>query len=360
MDIGWKTGFEIELLAPKGRSRRDLAEAIARRVGGSVRPCFYPQSEPGLAPGVPVFENLILGFEAIDKGGRRIALCVDDLTIRADLHREAEPVPGWLRILSDDPRMLSLAIRHCNPLDEVRRVLEPLAEMFGTEVEFGDGVAKVCDAMRRPVAMAAGVPGERERPCELVTAPIAGDQRQVLEALIAPATELGFTVPAEAAVHVHFEAAPLRNAATLARLAPALAANREWLRRAVRTNPACVRLGPVPEWLVATVSSPGFRSAGWDEARAMLADGELSKYCDFNFLNLVHDTPGKPTFEVRILPGSMDAAAIAEQAALFGAILRWAASGKGEIPHDPASLLAELEMPDAMKWRWLERGMGRG
>ena len=59
----WKTGFEIELLAPRGKTRADLAHALAEKHGGAVKRVFYPQSEPSLAPGVQVFENLILGFE---------------------------------------------------------------------------------------------------------------------------------------------------------------------------------------------------------------------------------------------------------------------------------------------------------
>jgi hypothetical protein len=77
----WKKGFEIELLAPKGSSRRDLADRIAEHVDGRVRTCFYPQSEPSLVPNLPVFENLILGFDVLDTQGERVALIVDDLTI---------------------------------------------------------------------------------------------------------------------------------------------------------------------------------------------------------------------------------------------------------------------------------------
>ena len=94
----WKKGFEIELLAPRGRSRRDLAHKIAQRVGGRIETCFYPQSEPSLVPGLPVFENLVMGFDALDARGERVALLVDDLTLRDGLDRDAAPKPGWKRI----------------------------------------------------------------------------------------------------------------------------------------------------------------------------------------------------------------------------------------------------------------------
>ena len=45
------------------------------------------------------------------------------------------------------------------------------------------------------------------------------------------------------------------------------------------------------------------------------------KFCDFNFINLLGSDPEKRTFEVRILPGSMDAAFISKSIRLFEAIL---------------------------------------
>src|SRR5688572_31097924 len=99
-------GFEIELLAPVGRSRKDLAVALAEDVGGEIRRCFYPQSEPSLVPNTPVFHNLVLGYDAYDREGRRYARCVDDLTLQADLDRNAAAKDGWYRIVSDDSRLL--------------------------------------------------------------------------------------------------------------------------------------------------------------------------------------------------------------------------------------------------------------
>jgi hypothetical protein len=81
-------GFEIELLAPPGSSRRDLAEVIAVRAGGQVQRIFYPQSELSTVPGIPIFENLTLGFDALDAEGALAARCTDDLTIMVDLDRE--------------------------------------------------------------------------------------------------------------------------------------------------------------------------------------------------------------------------------------------------------------------------------
>lgn len=324
----WKKGFEIELLAPRGLTRRDLAARIAGRVGGRVEPCFYPQSEPSLVPDLPVFENLILGFEVLDQRDERIALLVDDLTIRADLDREAAPKPGWLRILSDEARLLSLVQQNCSAQAPFDQVLAPLAALFGTEVEQPDPqVCKVNDASGRSIAMATTLPGERERPCEIITAPIQSDATAVLEALMADAQALGFTVPVEAALHVHFDGAALCSAPVLSRLLIALHTYRDQLRDRVKTNPACVRLGATHPDIITLVGSDAFRSADWPQARALLTKLKPTKYCDFNIANLVYGLKQKHTFEVRIFPGTMNPQEMVANAALFERILRWAVAG---------------------------------
>ena len=111
--INWKIGFEVELLAPIGKSRKDLALVIAKDCQGAVETVFYPQSELSKAPGIPVFENLVLGFEIRDGNGSPVALCVDDLTIQSDLDFHATSKKGWYRIISDDARLLELVTIHC-------------------------------------------------------------------------------------------------------------------------------------------------------------------------------------------------------------------------------------------------------
>lgn len=343
---GWTKGFEIELLAPRGHSRRDLADHIARRVGGEVRTCFYPQSEPSLVPGLPVFENLVLGFDVRSADGERVALLVDDLTLQADLDKQAAPLPGWIRVLSDDRRLLALVQRHCDPTAPLDRVLRPMADLFGSTLDLADGnVSKISDADGRSVAMAAQLPGERERPCEIITPPIEGHARAVLEPLLEDARALGFTVPAEAAVHVHFDAADLCSARVIARLVEALHRHGQALRDHVGTNPRCSRLAPWSKALVDCVSSGAFLSADWPTARAMLAETRPTKYCDFNLFNIAMETPGKHTFEVRILPGSMDVGQILEQAGLFERLLLWATAQ--DALDCPAEASAFIEMLQA-------------
>src|SRR5687768_1884483 len=182
--IDWTIGVEIELLAPKGSSRKTLAEHYARRAGGTVVAFFHPQSELTAVPDTPVFENLTLGFEARDAQGALIAKCVDDLTLVDDLERETPPKPGWFRVVSDDMRLLNLVARTGRADAGPYEAVAPIAALFGTEAEtFPGNMVRVTDRNRAPIAIATPLPGERERPCEVVTPPIARDHAARLDEL---------------------------------------------------------------------------------------------------------------------------------------------------------------------------------
>lgn len=336
-DIG-KMGVEIELLAPPKLSRRDLAEALAAQNRANVRRFFHPQAEPSKAPGTPFFENLTLGFSVEDAGGKVLARCVDDLTLQDDLDRRRAPRPGWYRIVSDDARLLRLVMLHSDAAAPLREVLVPLASLFETGIQQEGGMVRVADPTGAPIAIGAPLPGERERPCELITPPIDTDHLIHLEELLEPARSLGFLVPAEGAVHLHFDAAPLCKASTFANLVRFFCVHGDALKRRFGTNPRCRRMGQWPEELFELVSSKGFVDLEWAAAREKLSRLGLTKYCDFNLRNLVHHVPEKHTFEVRILPVWMEARKIVEAAAQFAAILHWAREDGGElrpVPDDP-------------------------
>ncbi len=333
-------GIEIELLAPRGRSRKDLALAIARHHGAArVRRFFHPQGEPSKARNTPFFENLTLGFAVEDGRGKLLAQCVDDLTLQEDLDRQRPPQPGWYRIVSDDARMLRLVMRHADPAAPLRRVLGPVARVFGTRVERGaGGMVRVADAAGAPVAIGATLPSERERPCELITPPLRAGHFERLDELLGLARNLGFTAPAEGAIHLHFDAAPLRSAATVANLVRLLGVQTGALKERFSTNPRCRRLAMWPPELFELVTTRGFCGLDWPAAKARLERIPLTKYCDFNLLNLVRSIPGKDTFEVRILPVWLDAAPIVEAAVFFAAILRWARESDGRLKPIPRRL----------------------
>lgn len=150
------------------------------------------------------------------------------------------------------------------------------------------------------------------------------DHLDHLESLVGIARSLGFGIPVEGAIHLHFDATPLCSASAVANLVTALRLHGETLKQQLRTNPRCRRLGAWPPELFDVVDSPTFVDLTWQDARQQLAELHLTKYCDFNLRNLVHAVPGKHTFEVRVLPVSVHAQPIVEAAALFAAILMWA------------------------------------
>ncbi|MDQ1287887.1 MAG: hypothetical protein QG622_1452 [Actinomycetota bacterium] len=314
-----RIGFEIELLAPPGLSRADLAAEIARRCGGDVHRFLHTDSEPSLVPGMDFFLHLTPGFAVVGPEGDLLCRLVDDITIREDLDPDAPPVPGWYRIISDEPRLMRLVHRHADPGAPLSTVLDPLAEVFGVETVTTEGVVKVDDADGATIAMAAPLPGERERPCEIITPPIREGHEARLEQLLGPARDLGFTVPAEAAVHLHVDAAPLRQVMTFANLVRLFSAWREHVRDALATNPRCLRLAPLPQAAVGLAG--GHLPGTWDDlCRAASATG-LTKYADINLTALVDPRPEQDTVEIRCLPGSIDAAAVVRQAVLVERLL---------------------------------------
>jgi hypothetical protein len=338
----WKAGFEIELLAPRSQSRADLALRVARLHGGFVRRFFHPQQEPSKVPGKPKFENITHGFEALDSLGRPVARFVDDVTLQAGLNRSAAPLPGWYRIVTDDGRLLRLLIRHCEADSPLDRVLSPIAALFGTTAyAHPSGMVKVSDDRGVSVAIAAPLPGERERACEIVTPPIRDERNTLLGLLLNEARGAGFSVPLEGATHIHFDAGPLLSAGAIANLVRALSVHGDALKRLVGTNPNCIRLGKWPDALYTLVASPRFAALDWPAAQEALATVGLQKYCDFNLLNIATRNSVKHTFEIRVLPASLDPEPILDAAELFECILCWCIERPDEtrpVPDDLAGL----------------------
>jgi putative amidoligase enzyme len=333
-DLKRRLGLEIELLAPRGKSRRDLAEAIAEQYNGSVRRIFYPQSEVSKVPGQPVFQNLVLGFEVRDSQGCWVATCVDDLTLQTDLNKSTAPKPGWYRILSDDPRLLNLVALQADASEALEHVLEPIGRLFGTEPQPGpNGMHRVTDHQGTPVAIAAPLPGERERPCELITAPLNSDHDARIGHFLGLAKGLGFTIPAEGATHFHFDGSELQSAPTLANLVLLLDRYGEALKKRVGVNPKCRRLGKWPTELIEVVKEPTFRELSWEQVKERLARLNLTKYCDFNLTNLLTGRPEKTTLEIRVLPVWMEVEPIMRAARIFERLIDLACRGDAlELP----------------------------
>ncbi len=358
MEINWKIGVEIELMAPKGLSRRDLALAIAQQQGGTVYPFFHPQVEPSKVSGYPLFNNLTQGFKVIDAAGQIIAQCVDDLTLQDDCDKSHPPQAGWYRIVSDEARLLQLVMQQTDPAAPFSEVLSPIAQLFGTEPQSSqDGMVRVVDLSGAAIAIAAPLPGERERPCELITSPIDKNHLARLESLLSIARSLGFTAPIEGATHIHFDAELLQSASILANLMRVLWTYGAELRQLVQANPHCRRLGKWDRQLYERVQDSEWSKKNWEEAKQSLAELGVTKYCDFNLKNIIHPTPDKHTFEVRIFPVWLDGLAIIEAAALFEGLLRWAINSPANsiVPSDIVILLNELPISKELCETWQKR-----
>ncbi len=303
MAYPWTLGIEIELLAPRGSSRLVLAEELANLHQGQINRFFHPQSEPSKIPTTPVMENLTLGFEVNDPAGKLVAKCVDDLTLQVDCHKQTPPRPGWYRIVSDDPRLLRLVSQVCRASDPLEAVLEPVARLFGVELIRGaGGMVKVSCEDGLPIAVAAPLPGERERPCELISPPLLRSELPIIEKWINLARELNFTAPHEGATHIHIDASHFCSPSIFRNLVTLIWIYGQPLRTLLQTNPHCRKVGSIPKPLWEMVHSDVWNSLNWAEACEFLKKLQISKYLDFNLRNMIYNTPHKHTIEVRILP----------------------------------------------------------
>ena len=304
-------------MAPPGLSRRTLALDLAGRHCGQVRAVWHHDSEPSLVPGLGRFLHLTQGFEVRRGDGSVLCTLVDDVTLLADLDPRAPAPPGWHRLLSDDPRLLSLLAAHSDPGAALEDALNATARLWTATVQRYGDVYRLDDPAGATIALAAPQGGERERPCEIVTPPLTGDHRAALEELLHPARELGFTVPREAAVHLHLDGAPFRQAHALANVVRLFAYWRDALRTVLQTNPACRRLAPLPATLVEAVGG----TPRYDDLCRAAEDGGLTKFFDVNLTQLLTDTPLRDTIEIRILPGAIDTDDILNRAGLVELLL---------------------------------------
>jgi hypothetical protein len=312
-----RVGFELELLAPRGSSRRTLADALALRCGGHVRPVWHHDSEPALVASLGGrFLHLTQGFEVVRTSGEPLCTLVDDVTIVADLDASAAAPPGWHRLLTDDPRLLRLLARVSDPGGPLETALDGAASLWGVRAEQLGSVWRI-ESDGATIALATPSGGERERPCEIVTPPLVADHEAALDELLGTACDLGFTVPQEAAVHCHFDGSPFRNAGALANIVRLFGWWREPLRDLLATNSRCRRLAALPVELVALVQG----SPTIEDLRAAAARGGLSKFFDVNLTQLMRDDPLRDTVEIRILPGTLHAGDVIERARVVEALL---------------------------------------
>ncbi|HZV25869.1 MAG TPA: amidoligase family protein [Acidothermaceae bacterium] len=339
--LRWRTGFEIELLAPVGSSRRVLAGELATRRGGRVRPVWHHDSEPSLVPGLGRFLHLSQGFDVLDAADAWVCTLVDDVTLVADLDPRTRPAPGWYRVLTDDSRLLRLLAMRIDPGAAIEESLDDVAALWGVPVEEHGEVLQVNDSGGATIALAAPQGGGRERGCEVITPPLSADHEATIDDLLRVARDLGFVVPVEAAVHVHHDGAPFRSAPALANVVRLFGLWRPALHSLLGTNPACLRLAPLPASLVqAAAGNPSY-----EQLRDAATAGGLTKFFDVNLTALFAQNPTRDTLEVRILPGSIDTLDVVRGAALVEALLERCLDETPipAPPTDPVAALRELQ-----------------
>ncbi|MFT4729821.1 MAG: hypothetical protein ACI9UN_004342 [Granulosicoccus sp.] len=162
----------------------------------------------------------------------------------------------------------------------------PVARIFGTEHENKQGMIRISDKAGSPIAMLAPLSGERERPFEIVLAPIQCDLDDKLTVILTQANALGFTLASEAATHFHFDASRLLSGRVIARLIGFFHHYSSQLRIRFNTNPLNRRLGAMPKTLVELSSNEQFIDADWNFAHQMLKNCKQSKFQEISFLNI--------------------------------------------------------------------------
>lgn len=325
-------GIEIELLAPSGMDRRVLAQALAAGVDGSVLPYFELGAEPSAHSEVDIFFNLTPAFAVTSNSGRPVATLVDDPTIIADLNCSAPPKPGWHRVVSDDRRLLRLLERHLDPMDPAGPSLEALCQFLGLDVDERDGVHRLTDSDGASLALVTRLPGERERPTEVVSPPLtAATVRDWLLLVLETAVDLGFTAPVEGAVHLHFDARPFDDSHAFRRLAHWYWSRQHLLRDVVGTNLGCRMLAPWPQGVLDAVSSSEYLSNPWSEVKRYLARLFGHNYFDINVMNLLRGDEKKLTIEMRFFPVSLDVNLILSWVWAMGGVLSLLARPTGSV-----------------------------
>jgi hypothetical protein len=308
--VGARVGLELELLAPVGQTRDDVANAIAARARGRVLYGLKHAVEGELAPGKPKC-RLSLACRVLDERGEWLCDVVDDTTIRAFVKGAppAESSTGGraASIVCDDTRFAKwLEKRSFGPSKELAERVRPLAEAF--EATLVDGFpGQVIDPWGHVLAMAVEDDAKHERVVEIVTRPLTDERDAVLAELLESAREC--TVPEEGALHVHLDAEPWRDTAKLTRMIRGWNEERDQIIAQLKPNPNARKLGAFPE-RVERAAREIPPSTPWSVCAAALGLAGAVKACDVNLLGVIEKHPVQHTLEIRCLPMSLSAAEI--------------------------------------------------
>lgn len=311
------TGVELELIAPEGRSRRDLAERLA----GSPERLQYGLKFYHLGDfderGRPV-SRLTPAYRVLDGEGVPWLTLVDDPTLRGGLPEGTEPFPGNT-FRTDDVRIAKWIERHCwSDSDDTASIFARLAETFEGRWLDDEGVpVALVDRYGHALVRRMLGPLSAPRACELVTRPLSRDERvEALEVMLRAARELGFTPFGACGLHLHFDAAPWRSTPRLTALIRDVHRDTAAYRRDPLAHPGSKFLGPFPD-KVLRIAHEAPADLPFDVLASALSMAGTIKHLDVNLLGAIETTPVQPTLEIRCLRATI------EMEELLGAVDRW-------------------------------------
>lgn len=305
-----KLGYEIELLAPLGQTRESIAESFAKKFQLNMKACFHRESEhlPGIQDLAPYY-CLTKGFELYNSSGWQLRF-INDMTIRESIDKSAPDLPQWFHILTDDIRFIDLILCHCDPTSKVDQILLPIAKIYNSQINNADGIYSVSGNASKLICAAHSQMTDRNRICEIVTSPITDGHHLKLEEIIEQALSIGCIVPKEAAFHIHFDGLAFANTTSLLRLIRYFYIWSDVLKKIIPPNPNCTRLGDYNSQIIDYAFNPLNEKKVFEQTVSDLKQLSPTKYCDFNFNNILIGNPDKFTIEVRAIPMILNAAAM--------------------------------------------------
>ncbi len=318
-----KAGYELELLAPIGSTRYSIAYHFSQKYNLNLKTCFHRESEiwPGSNNGIAYY-CLTKGFELWNNQSWQFRF-INDMTIRHSLDASVPESNEWYHILTDDIRFIDLIQNQCDSSSATSEILKPISKLYKVEQQIKDRIYSVVGKKSKLICGAHSQMADRNRICEIVTAPITENHQQRLEEIIDLANSMGCIVPQEGAFHIHFDGTDFANSKTLLRMIRYFYVWTDVLKAMIPPNPYCTRLGEYSKAILDYAFDLANETKPFSDVVSELKMLAPTKYCDFNFNNILIGDPDKFTVEVRVIPMLLDSAALVAANDLYMSFLEF-------------------------------------